>query len=141
MLFAQSFVAALVAAVSVSAAPTADETWALRGLHRDCAKDGKACTWTFNIDNNAGNKTACTHVTESQNGKPASQSHGGPTFCSPYRLESSWDQRGFSVIGVLDQGRNVIGYFGYDDKEVPNGRVVSPDHTSVIKPFTQPTMF
>ncbi|KAM4054510.1 hypothetical protein HRG_005350 [Hirsutella rhossiliensis] len=136
--------AALLAATSASAAVVTkrDETWTLDGLHRDCAKDGSHCTWSFDIDNKAGEKAPCKHIVKSQGGKPASQSHGGPTFCGVYRLESSWDNsngpdKAFSVIGVLDQSRKVIGFFGYDDAEVADGRVVTPDHTSVIKPFNQ----
>lgn len=141
MHFTKTFVAALMAVTSTSAGVIArDETWSLDGLHREC--NDSTCTWNFDIDNHAGDRTSCTHVVNSQDGQPASHSHGGPTFCGVYRLESSWDShngpgREFSVIGVLDQSRRVIGYFGYDDAEVPNGRVVVPDHTSTITPFSQ----
>ncbi|RDA94427.1 hypothetical protein CP533_2311 [Ophiocordyceps camponoti-saundersi (nom. inval.)] len=124
----------------------ADETWSLNKVTRKCVQDNSACTWNFEIDNGSGIKTPCEHTTKSQAGRPASQSHGGPTFCGVYRLESSWDgthgvDNAFSVIGVLDQSRMVIGYFGYQDAEVVDGRVVIPNHVSVIKPFSQKAIF
>ncbi|RDA85202.1 hypothetical protein CP532_2399 [Ophiocordyceps camponoti-leonardi (nom. inval.)] len=145
----KTLMAALTASLSASAAAVsaqADETWTLNKVTRKCVKESNTCTWTFEIDNGSGIKTPCEHVTKAQGGRPAWQSHGGPTFCGVYRLESSWDSShgvdsAFSVIGVLDQSRMVIGYFGYADAEVTDGRVVQPNHASVIKPFDQKAIF
>lgn len=142
MLFSKTLAAAIMAtSVSAAAVVKRDETWTLDGLHRDCKQDGSQCTWSFKI-NNGKDATDCSHVVNSQNGASAARSHGGPTYCGNYRLESSWDShfgddKGFSVIGVLDQSRQVIAFFGFDDNEVANNRVVQPNHKGNVQPFHQ----
>lgn len=144
MLFSKSIAAtaALVSSVSAAALTKRGETWTLDGVARGCKPDDSQCTWAFNINNHKDDPVYCRIVIEAQNGQGASKSHGGPVYCGDYRLESSYDSsmgadKGFTVIGVLDQARQLIAFFGYDDHETANGRTVKPDHKGDATPFHQ----
>ncbi|CEJ83821.1 hypothetical protein VHEMI03270 [[Torrubiella] hemipterigena] len=127
MQFTKTIVAAILA-TAVSAAPTAEPDWTIKGLKRAC--DGtKSCTWNFTVDTTK-EKTDCKYVVFSSGSTPADQANGGPSTCGPYTVTSGWSgqfgpDNGFTTFAVKNDAKKLISYPAYTDKEVKDGKTVA----------------
>ncbi|CAF3447765.1 unnamed protein product [Fusarium graminearum] len=138
MQFSLAFLAAVLSATSVSAAPTeqavnmmaAAPQWTIESMQRSCAKDDSSCTWNFKIDTHKGAATACKFVVK---GSKASQRNGGPVKCGDYTVTSGWSGQfgpgnGFTTFSVVSSKRQIV-WPAYTDKQVQGGKVVKPDQS------------
>ncbi|KAJ4254504.1 hypothetical protein NW762_010103 [Fusarium torreyae] len=137
MQFSLAFVAAVLGATSVAAAPpptvnmmAASPQWTIESLSRNCNKANTQCTWNFKIDTHKSAATPCKFVV---NGSKASQRNGGPVKCGSYTVTSGWSGQfgpgnGFTTFSVVSSGRQII-WPAYTDKQVASGKVVKPDQS------------
>lgn len=88
MHFTQTIVAALLAATSAVAAPTAmsmaaaGPEWSFLDVKRFCTTTG--CDWTFKIDNHQSGTTAVNFHTRNEH------ENGGPLTVGDYTITSGW---------------------------------------------------
>ena len=107
--------------------------WRLEGLKRTCDAADNLCTWTFNLNTFFGPVMPCTFNTARRGNTPASQApNDAGTKCAAYTITSGWDGQfgpgnGFTVLSVIDYPNKQIAWPAYTDKELVNGKVVSPD--------------
>ncbi|KAM0228890.1 hypothetical protein ACHAPO_010414 [Fusarium lateritium] len=138
MQFSLAFLAAVLSATSVTAAPTAPAVnmmaatpqWTIEGMQRSCAKDDSSCTWNFKVNTHKGAATACKFVVK---GSKASQRNGGPVKCGDYTVTSGWSGQfgpgnGFTTFSVVSSKRQIV-WPAYTDKQVQGGKVVKPDQS------------
>ncbi|RSM12645.1 hypothetical protein CEP52_002295 [Fusarium oligoseptatum] len=140
MKFSLAFVAALLSATNVAAAPSADPNavsmmaatpqWTIQNMQRTCDKNDTTCTWNFKINTGKGTPTPCKYVVK---GRPASQTNGGPAKCGTFTITSGWSGQfgpgnGFTVLSVISSNKQII-WPGYTDKQVASGKVVKPDQS------------
>ncbi|ATY58811.1 small secreted [Cordyceps militaris] len=119
---------AMAVAATVSAAPleAREADWIIQNLSRDCDSQDSSCTWSFAINNQLTEPTACTYVVNAGNGQPASRSNGGPSRCGDYTITSGWSGQfavGFTTFSVRDHIKNLIAYPAYNDDELAAGNV------------------
>jgi hypothetical protein len=133
------FVAALFAANSAFAAPApvsnsvsmmaAVPEWTIENMKRVCNKADTQCDWTFGVNTGVANAkaTACTLTVK---GTKASRLNGGPAKCGPYTVTSGWSGQfevGFTTLSVVDNSKKLIVWPAYNDNEIKDGKVVSPN--------------
>jgi hypothetical protein len=132
-------VAALFTASGALAAPApatgvsmmADTQWTIESVKRTCNSADTSCDWNFGI-NNGSKSTACKLTVKSTKDKKASEAPGGPVTCGPYTVTSGWDGswgagNGFTTLAVVDNEKKLIVWPAYTDKEVKDGKAVSPN--------------
>ncbi|KAK8056195.1 hypothetical protein PG993_001422 [Apiospora rasikravindrae] len=126
------FATAALAAPTASKSMMAAGEWTIESLKRTCNADDTACDWEFNINTNTpGVAVQACKVTAK--GKPASQTDiKEPQWCGPYRVTTGWsDQFGkenaFTTLAVVNEGKRLIVYPAYQDKQLKNGVPVVPD--------------
>lgn len=139
MQFTQTIIAAIFAASTAYAAPTAASAtsmaaaapeWSFLNFQRVCNSDDTSCTWTFGVNENKGNPDhACKFVVT---GSTASQRAGGPAACDDYTITSGWSGQfgpgnGFTTLAVVNNRERLIAYPAYTDKELASGKPVSPN--------------
>lgn len=133
MQLTQTFVAAILAATAFAApAPAAGKTmatgptWTIENFKRACNDADTTCNYVFGI-NTGSSTTACRYI---HNGKPASQTSGGPAKCGAFTITSGWSGQfgpgnGFTTLSVV-RGKEIV-YPAYTDKELAPEKVVSPN--------------
>ncbi|POR32196.1 Uncharacterized protein TPAR_07577 [Tolypocladium paradoxum] len=139
MQLTKTLVAAILAASTASAAPTADEKsmmaavpqWTFENMERVCKEDDSCCTWKFSINTHLADPTNCVYKVEAA---VASHANGGPSKCGGYTITSGWSGQfgpgnGFTVLSVVDDEKRLITYPSYTDKQVEGGNVVKPDQS------------
>ena len=96
------------------------------------------CIWTFGINTHDGSKvTQCKFV---HNGKPASDTDGGPAKCGDFTVTSGWsDQFGkenaFTVLAVNNYSKRLQIFPSYTDKQIKGEKVVKPDQSYTPQSF------
>ncbi|KAL4724292.1 hypothetical protein ACLX1H_008905 [Fusarium chlamydosporum] len=138
MQFSLAFLAAVLSASSVSAAPAdltvnmmaAAPQWTIENMQRSCAKDDSSCTWNFKINTHKGAATGCKFVVK---GSKASQRNGGPVKCGDFTVTSGWSGQfgpgnGFTTFSVVSSARQIV-WPAYTDKQVQGGKVVKPNQS------------
>ncbi|KAF5019805.1 hypothetical protein F66182_8174 [Fusarium sp. NRRL 66182] len=138
MQFSLAFLAAVLSATSVSAAPpptvnmmAAAPQWTIENMTRNCNKANTACTWTFKVNTRQGAATSCNYVVK---GSKASQAKGGPVKCGDYTVTSGWSGQfgpgnGFTTFSVVSNSKRQIIWPAYTDKQVASGKAVKPDQS------------
>ncbi|KHN95190.1 uncharacterized protein MAM_06901 [Metarhizium album ARSEF 1941] len=151
MQLAQTIVAALLAACSVTAAAApaprastvksmaaADKPLTIESVRRVCNKPDTECKWTFKINTDVDCQEACKtrtpvyFVVRASGGKPATQSNGAAQTFGNYTITSGWSGqfgpgKGFTTFAVVDNKRRLIAYPAYTDEEVDEAKLVKPD--------------
>ncbi|KAL8884189.1 MAG: hypothetical protein Q9215_007707 [Flavoplaca cf. flavocitrina] len=121
--------AAPAPASSLSMMASADPQWTISSFLRTCNAPDTSCTYSFSIDTHAGAATPCTYTV---GGGPASRAAYNSIQCGPFFISSTWSgqfgpNEGFQTLAVV-QGRTIV-YPAYLDRQLVNGRVVSPDQS------------
>ncbi len=147
MKFTQTITAAILAATSVSAAPTASAKsnlqvrgepanvpdWIIENMKRVCADDDSSCTWTFAINPQVADATDCTYYVEAPG---ASTAPGGPVTCGDYQITSGYDTNlHFTTVTILDVPQQHIAYPSWSDSEIQGGDVQPPKNALVELPW------
>lgn len=134
MQFTQTLFAAVLAATSVSAAPTIearDPAWIIENMKRTCNGADTSCTWDFTINTQIAKPTHCSYVVPARDGKPASRSTGGAVTCGAFTITSGWSGQfavGFTTLAVVDYHKNRLVWPAYNDNEIgKKGEVVKPN--------------
>lgn len=145
MKFTQTITVAILAAVSVSAAPAKSTihsrgtpapvpNWIIEQMQRTCAEDDSLCTWHFFINPQIADVTECTYVVEAPN---ASQAQGGPVNCGDYTITSGWDAGGWTTFSIVDNPQRYIAFPAWNDGELHGGNVLGPKN-AVVELLPQP---
>lgn len=138
MHFQTLLLAAISALPALSApAPAADKSmvaaatpqWTIKSFVRTCNTANTSCKYSYTIDTHVGTPTPCTYTAT---GNPASRASYNNVKCGAYTISSSWsgqfgDGNGFQTLAVTNG--KVIVYPAYTDKQLVNGKVVSPDQS------------
>ena len=128
-IFSATTLAAPAPAVNMMA--TSTPQWTFESVKRTCGPLGKKCTWSFTIDEHTGTPTPCSFVVT---GNPASQANSVGNVCGVYTISSGWSGQfgagnGFTTLAVVNNKEKLIAYPAYTDKELANGKIVSPDRS------------
>jgi len=131
--------ATLLSATAALAAPAAGSVsmmaavpeWTIESMKRVCNSGDTTCTYTFTINTHSGTATSCKFI---HNGKPASQTSGGPGQCGRFSITSGWSGQfgpgnGFTTLSVVDNTHKLIVWPAYTDKQLQGGKVVKPDQS------------
>ncbi|QUC20519.1 uncharacterized protein UV8b_04760 [Ustilaginoidea virens] len=143
MYFAQTIVAALLAATSAVAAPVADGPVNMMAtvprvifehVVRNCDAGDNSCTTTFTINPQRFDKQYVSFVNTRNGDTPASRNAGAAQSFGDYTITSGWSGQfgpgnGFTVFSVVDHKHKLITYPSYTDKQLANGQVVTPDQS------------
>ncbi|KAF7547414.1 hypothetical protein G7Z17_g7755 [Cylindrodendrum hubeiense] len=142
MQFSAAFLATILSATTVFAAPAAAGSvsmmakapqWTIQTLNRSCDAADKTCTWNFKVNTGTGTATACKYVVKSAKATPkASRSNGGPAKCGDFTITSGWsgqfgEGQGFTTLSVVSTSKKQIVWPAYTDKQLAGGKVVKPD--------------
>jgi hypothetical protein len=104
--------------------------WTIKSFTRTCDAADTKCTVSFGIDTGSG--AAVTQCKYDVTGAPASRTATNGIACGPYTVSSSWsgqfgDGNGFTTWSVVDWSKRLITWPAYTDKELVNGKAVTPD--------------
>lgn len=105
--------------------------WTIESFTRTCNGADTSCAVSFTIDTGA-NETPCTFKVDA-----ASRASRAPTAgvtCGDYTVSSSWsgqfgEGQGFTTFAVVDNVKRLIAWPAYTDKQLVNGRAVTPDQS------------
>lgn len=106
--------------------------WTIESLKRTCNGDDSSCAWSFNINTESADPTACTFTVS---GSPASQTGlTAPASCGDFQVTTGWSDQfgadqGFTTLSVVDAVNKLIVWPSYTDKQLANDVVVSPDQS------------
>ena len=119
---------AQVEARAVSAM-AATPQWIIKGFKRTCNAQDTSCVVSFAVDTQTALATACTYTVA---GTPASRTSTSGITCGPYTISSGWSgqfgpENGFTTWSVVDWSKRLITWPAYTDKELVNGKAVTPD--------------
>ena len=144
MQFTQIFLSTLLAASSVMAAPVAapeaaksmmaaSAQWTVESLKRVCDTENTSCTWTFGVDTGATTQKV-SYVVKEDGDVGASNANGGPATFGDFTITSGWsgqfgEGNGFTTLSVVDNNLKQIIYPAYTDKQLADGKVVTPDQS------------
>ncbi|KAH6884792.1 hypothetical protein B0T10DRAFT_96397 [Thelonectria olida] len=103
--------------------------WTIRNMKRVCNSADTQCVYTFRIDTTGPSSTDCKYI---HNGKPASETSGGPAQCGKFAVTSGWSgqfgpNNGFTTLSVVHTEARQIIWPAYTDKQLDGGQVVKPD--------------
>ncbi|KAI1499951.1 hypothetical protein F5X99DRAFT_388274 [Biscogniauxia marginata] len=142
MKFTTTIFALLSAAAASLAAPTSEAKsmtaavpqWTIEGIKREVNADDTSATWSFGINTQTEPVTPCSFTVT---GSPASRTDSSGHVCGPYTISTGWDGQfgegnGFTVLAVVDQGRKLIAWPSYTDKQLEGGNVVTPDQSWAV---------
>ncbi|KAL8377690.1 hypothetical protein RB595_008399 [Gaeumannomyces hyphopodioides] len=142
MQFTTATIITLLAAAA-SAAPAAGKVaavskmavgsqWTIVDFKRTCNDADTSCAVSFTIDAGAGSATACAYKVDAA--KEASRASAAGKTCGDYTVSSSWsgqfgEGQGFTTLAVVDNVNRLIAWPAYTDKQLVNGKAVSPDQS------------
>ncbi|KAK4187516.1 hypothetical protein QBC35DRAFT_498471 [Podospora australis] len=103
--------------------------WILKGFKRTCNAEDTSCVVTFAVDTQTAPATGCTYTVT---GAGASRASTSGITCGPYTISSGWSgqfgpENGFTTWSVVDWSKKQITWPAYTDKELVNGKAVTPD--------------
>lgn len=103
--------------------------WTIQDMKRVCNSADTTCTYTFYINTTGPSSTSCKYI---HNGKPASETSGGPATCGAFSVTSGWSgqfgpNNGFTTLSVVHNAARQIIWPSYTDKQLDGGKVVKPD--------------
>ncbi|KAK4233962.1 hypothetical protein C8A03DRAFT_38291 [Achaetomium macrosporum] len=104
--------------------------WTVKSFTRTCNDADTQCTISFGIDTQSG--APATNCSYNVTGSPASRAATNGIACGPYTISSSWsgqfgDGNGFTTWSVADWSKRLIIWPAYSDRELVNGKAVTPD--------------
>ncbi|KAG6986638.1 hypothetical protein G7Y79_00075g099100 [Physcia stellaris] len=134
----QPLLLAALAAIPALSAPTPAEKsmmaaaapqWTIKSFVRTCNAGNTSCNYAFSIDTHSAPATPCAYTVT---GNPASRASYNNVKCGAYTISSNWsgqfgDGNGFQTLAVVN-GRTIV-YPAYTDKQLVNGKVVTPDQS------------
>ncbi|KAK2051349.1 hypothetical protein LY76DRAFT_651362 [Colletotrichum caudatum] len=139
MQIANVFLPMLAAAATVSGCPITKREvksmmaagaaeWTIEAFVRTCNAENTSCDYGFTINTYTTDPTVCKFTTT---GSPASRAPSNAK-CGVYTVTSGWsgqfgEDAGFTTFSVTDQ--KLIIWPAYTDKQLVNGKVVSPDQS------------
>ncbi|KAK2013483.1 hypothetical protein LZ32DRAFT_259368 [Colletotrichum eremochloae] len=102
--------------------------WTIESFVRTCNLENTSCDYSFTINTHTTDPTACKFTTT---GSPASRA-ASYAKCGVYTVTSGWsgqfgEDAGFTTFSVTNQ--KLIIWPAYTDKQLVNGKVVSPDQS------------
>ncbi|KAI6270045.1 hypothetical protein MCOR27_008150 [Pyricularia oryzae] len=132
MQFSTTTVITLLASVAAAApVSTIAATWTVTGFKRTCNAADTVCKVEFGL-----NGTGCSY--EVKAASLASQASVNGVTCGPYQVTSGWSGQfgpgnGFTTWSVADWSKRLIAFPSYADRDIPNGKVVSPDRSFAVQ--------
>ncbi|KAL8288143.1 hypothetical protein RB601_004520 [Gaeumannomyces tritici] len=133
----------LAAAASAAPAPAAGKLaavskmaegaqWTIVDFKRTCNDADTSCAVSFAIDAGSGSATACAYKVAA--GKQASRAPQTGATCGDYTVTSGWsgqfgEGQGFTTLAVVNNVKRLIAWPAYTDKQLVNGKAVSPDQS------------
>lgn len=133
----QTLLIAAMAAVPALSAPATEKSmmaastpqWTIKTFVRTCNSANTSCKYSYSIDTHTAAATPCSYTVS---GSPASRASYNNIKCGAFTISSNWsgqfgDGNGFQTLAVVT-GKQ-IAYPAYTDKQLVNGKVVTPDQS------------
>ncbi|GKT58778.1 hypothetical protein ColTof4_10219 [Colletotrichum tofieldiae] len=116
--------------------PQNPENWSVMGFRRVCLKDQSQCSYSFLISEDPAKAPKhCNFAIDAAGGLPAYQTDFAVVKCPDapeYTINGGWDERHFVTLTVINDQRNLLSFFAFNDADLWAGTEATPQTSKVF---------
>ncbi|GKT84902.1 hypothetical protein Ct61P_02752 [Colletotrichum tofieldiae] len=116
--------------------PQNPENWSITGFRRVCLEDQSLCSYSFLISEDPVKVPKyCNFAVDAAGGLPAYKTDFAVHKCPDapeYSINGGWAERGFVTLTVINDQRNLLSFFSFEDTDLWADKEAIPQTSKVF---------